>query len=79
MNASSVDVFTTYFGTPSLLYTALAVMLFGVAGIAWLIIIIKAWQNSRDDSKKDDVSVLWIVLRGLFLLLLLTALFMSRG
>lgn len=29
MNASSVDVFTTYFGTPSLLYTALAVMLFG--------------------------------------------------
>jgi uncharacterized membrane protein YuzA (DUF378 family) len=79
MNASSVDVFTTYFGAPSLLYTALAVMLFGVAGIAWLIIIIKAWQDSRDDSKKDDVSVLWIVLRGLCLLLLLTAVFMSRS
>lgn len=77
MNPAAKEVFTAYFGSPYALYTVLAVMLFVVFGIAWMIITIKAFKDRSEDSHKDDVVVLWVVLRGLFLLLLLVAVFMS--
>lgn len=78
MNTAAKEVFTAYFGSPDSLYAVLAVMLFVVFVIAWMIIIIKAFKDRSEDRNKDDVALLWVVLRGLFLLLLLVAVFMSR-
>ena len=78
MNAAAKEVFVAYFGSPDVLYTILAGFLFLVMALAWIIIIIKAFKNRSEDRDKDDVGVLWIVLRGLFLLLLLIAVFMSH-
>jgi len=78
MNTAATDVFIAYFGSPYALYTLLAGFLFLVIGLSWMIITIKAFKNRSEERNKDDVGVLWIVLRGLFLLLLLVAVFMSR-
>lgn len=78
MNAAAKEVFIAYFGSPDVLYTVLAGFLFLVIGLSWMIITIKAFKNRSEEINKDDVGVLWIVLRGLFLLLLLVAVFMSR-
>lgn len=78
MNAAAKDVFMVYFGSPLALYTALAVLLFVVLALSWMIITIKAFKQRSEDRNKDDVGVLWIVLRGLFLLLLIVAVFMYR-
>jgi predicted permease len=77
MSSSAISVFTAYFGSPYLLYSVLAVMLFFVLGLSWMMLTMKAWKDRNDARNKDDVAVLWIVLRGLFLLLLLVAVFMS--
>lgn len=78
MNAAARDVFMVYFGSPVLLSTALAVLLFVVLALSWMIITIKAFKQRSEDRDKDDVGVLWIVLRGLLLLLLMVAVFMYR-
>ena len=78
MNAAATDIFTAYFGSPYALYTILAGFLVLVIGLAWMFITIKAFKNRSEDRNKDDVRLLWVVLRGLFLLLLLVALFMSN-
>lgn len=78
MNAAARDVFVAYFGSPLALYSGLAVLLFFMLGLTWMIITIKAFKDRSEDRNKDDVGVLWIVLRGLFLLLLLVAVFMSN-
>jgi hypothetical protein len=78
MNAAARDVFMVYFGSPLVLYTTLAVLLFVVLALSWMIITIKAFKQRSEDRDKDDVGVLWIVLRGLLLLLLIVAVFMYR-
>lgn len=78
MNAAAKEVFGLYFGSPLALYTALAVLLFLVLALSWMYLTIKAFKQRSEDRDKDDVGVLWIVLRGLLLLLLLVAVFMYR-
>jgi uncharacterized PurR-regulated membrane protein YhhQ (DUF165 family) len=78
MNAAATDIFTAYFGSPYALYTILAGFLFLVIGLSWMFITIKAFKNRSEDRNKDDVGVAWVVLRGLLLLLLLVAVFMSH-
>lgn len=78
MSSAARDVFIAYFGSPYALYTVLAVILFALLGLSWMFLTIKAFKQRSDDRNKDDVGVLWVVLRGLFLLLLLVAVFMSN-
>lgn len=78
MNQDSVDIFTAYFGSPATAYGAMALVLFLVIGLAWMIIIIKSWKDRQKLREKDDVRVLWVVIRGLLMLLILVAFFMSR-
>ena len=78
MNPATKSVFIAYFGSPDSLYAVLAVMLFVVLGIAWMTITMKAFKDRSNARNKDDVALLWVVLRGLFLLLLLVAVFMSH-
>lgn len=78
MNPATKNVFIAYFGSPDSLYAVLAVMLFVVLGIAWMTITMKAFKDRSNARTKDDVALLWVVLRGLFLLLLLVAVFMSH-
>lgn len=78
MNQDSVDIFTSYFGSPGTMYGGLALALFLAAGFAWMIIIIKSWKDRQQSRVKDDIRVLWVVMRGLLMLLLIVAFFMSR-
>lgn len=76
MSDAGVEVFTFYFGVPGKLYAVFALLLFVVAGIAWMLICIKAFKERggrRDEG--GDVALVWVVLRGLMLLLILTAIF----
>lgn len=78
MNQDSINVFTSYFGSPATAYMAFAITLFVAIGITWMIIIIKSWKDRHNSRVKDDVRVLRVVIRGLVMLLVLVAFFMSR-
>lgn len=76
MNDESIAVFTSYFGAPAKLYAVFVLLLFVVAGFAWMLICIKAFKERggrRDES--GDVGLMFVVLRGLMMLLILTAVF----
>lgn len=77
MTPDAVAVFTEYFGQPKRLYLAMAVMLFIVLGISWIIITIKAFKERNTDrrSRADDAYVISVILRGLALLLIVTLVF----
>lgn len=75
MNPDAKEVFTAYFGLPMSLYAVLAVLLVIVMGITLLLVIIKALKERGRD--KDDADVMTVIVRGLFMLLLITAVFMS--
>lgn len=76
MNSDSVELFTAYFGTPADTHLAFVLFLFLAGGLTWIIIIIKAFKERGKDRTKDDVRVLWVILRGLCMLLLLIAFLM---
>lgn len=75
MNPDAVEVFTAYFGDPHRLYMVFAVLLFVVLGFTWMMITTKAMKERSTDRDVDDASVLGVVLRGLMLLLIMTAVF----
>lgn len=74
MTPDAVTVFTEYFGQPSRLYAVLAVLLFVVLGMTWMKISIKVYKE-RGDRGVNDAHVVGVVLRGLLLMLILTAVF----
>ena len=75
MNPAAKSVFTAYFGAPGNTYTGLAILLFFIIVFAWIIVIIKAFKERG--IKKDDSDVMITVVRGLFMMLIITAIFMS--
>ncbi len=77
MNKDAKVVFTEYFGSISYLHDGLAFLLLLAAGIAWMIITAKKFNEGIQEQKNDGSDVFSVMVRGLAMLLILVAFLMS--
>ena len=75
MNDEAIGVFTDYFGAPENLYLAMLALVLVLLGITIMIIAIKAMKDRRTNRDFDDTDVFGVLLRGLMVMLIVTALF----